>query len=91
MTNDHVRTVFPFHKCSFSIGLFSLSGVADRQQGQPSLVRTAALRGGQPYRQSNAFAAQEVMVSAPMTVVMMVQMALMMTRQWSLEILPIVT
>ena len=80
----------------FPSGSFFLSGVADRQQGeppllsgQPSLVRTAALRGGQPYRQSNAFAAQEVMVSAPMTVVMMVQMALMMTRQWSFEILPI--
>ena len=42
-------------------------------------------------RQIRAMAAQEVMVSAPMTVVMMVQMALMMTRQWSLEILPIVT
>ena len=42
------------------------------------------------YYQWKALVAQETMVSAPMTVVMMVQMALMMTRQWSLVILPIV-
>ena len=42
------------------------------------------------YFQWKALVAQETMVSAPMTVVMMVQMALMMTRQWSLVILPIV-
>ena len=96
MTNDHVRTVFPFHKRSFPIGLFSLSGAADRQQGEPPFCPDSPPSSGRPpsvvdsrYRQSNAFAAQEVMVSAPMTVVMMVQMALMMTRQWSFEILPI--
>ena len=55
MTNDHVRRFFLSISALFPSGSFFLSGAADRQQGeppllsgQPSLVRTAALRGGQP-------------------------------------------